>query len=104
MIHYYCYKRIRTKRSPNEHNFRYEEFVVIVVDVYLNWCRSMLERLLNDWWINIDHYLIMNFELVLVYDDSLVINYWNLILMMEMLNIREEIQLHLINQGDELEE
>jgi hypothetical protein len=64
----------------------------------------MLKMLLNDLWINIDHYLIMNFVLVLVYDDWLVINYLNLIPMMAMLNILEGIQLHLINQEDELEE
>jgi glucose uptake protein GlcU len=63
----------------------------------------MLKMLLNDLLKDIDHYLIMRFELVLVYDDLLVINYLNLILMMAMLNILEGIQLHLINQEDELE-
>ncbi len=77
---------------------------MIVVNVYLNLYKSMLKMLLNDLWINIDHYLIMNFVLVLVYDDWLVINYLNLIPMMAMLNILEGIQLHLINQEDELEE
>ncbi len=77
---------------------------MIVVNVYLNLYKLMLKMLLNDLWINIDHYLIMNFVLVLVYDDWLVINYLNLIPMMAMLNILEGIQLHLINQEDELEE
>ncbi len=87
----------------NEHNYQYEEFVVMMVNVYLNLYKLMLKMLLNDLLKDIDHYLIMRFELVLVYDDLLVINYLNLILMMAMLNILEGIQLHLINQEDELE-
>ncbi len=64
----------------------------------------MLKMLLNDLLKDIDHYLIIKIELVLVYDDLLEINYLNLIQMMAMLNILEGIQLHLINQEDELEE
>ncbi len=87
----------------NEHNYQYEEFVVMMVNVYLNLNKLMLKMLLNDLLKDIDHYLIMMIELVLVYDDLLEINYLNLILMMAMLNILEEIRLHLINREDELE-
>ena len=47
--------------------------------------------------------MMMVVELVLVYDDLLEINYLNLIQMMAKLNILEGIQLHLINQEDELD-
>ena len=74
----------------------------MMVNVYLNSYKLMLKMLLNDLLKDIDHYLIMKIVLVLVYDDLLEINYLNLIQMMAMLNILEEIQLHLINQEDEL--
>ena len=63
-----------------------------MVNVYLNWYRLMLEMLLEDLLIDIDHDWRLSIESVLVYDDSLVIDYSNLIQMMAMLNILEEIQ------------
>lgn len=86
----------------NEHSYQYDEFVVMMVDVYLNLYKLMSRMFLNDLWKDIDHYLVVMSVMELVYDDLLEINCLNLSLMMAMSNIPEGIQLHLINQEDEL--
>ena len=103
MTRCYC-RHTKTKQWLSEHSCRYEEFVVLMVSVCLNSCRSKWERSSDDWWRDIDHCSVTLIEQVSEYADWSVLDYWNSTQTTAMLDTLEEIQSRLINPEDELNE